>query len=90
MQLFDQFFINKMKLINLLTIATILFIKESIQLDFDVFENMCAACLNANPRFRYHCGVCTDDERREENLARENNSVIANYRKCGTEMTQKL
>ena len=51
---------------------------------------MCAACLNANPRFRYHCGVCTDDARREEKLASENNRPVEDYRKCGTELTQKL
>ena len=53
--------------------------------DWPTYENMCAACLNANPRFRYHCGVCTDDARREEKLARnynredENRSRTADY-----------
>ena len=32
-------------------------------IDFDGFANKCSACLNSNPRYRYVCGICTDDKR---------------------------
>ena len=51
----------KLSLTTILLLLLFIFGDLVRSLDFDGFANKCSSCIDLNPRYRYVCGVCTDD-----------------------------